>query len=277
MSSVPSQTFSLKQMIANVFILLASCLCIIYMGLAVYAAIRADTLIFPAPPSSYQDDASIIKLESSDGERISAYYLQAEKSDRLLIYSHGNGEDIGSARPFLELFQRAGISVLAYDYPGYGTSTGTPSERGSYAAIEATYQYATEKLGYTDARITLYGRSLGSGPSAWLAEQKPVAGVIFDGAFASTFRVMTNIRLLPWDKFDNYARLPNIKSPVLVIHGTEDQTVPFSHAIKNWEVIQSPKHKLFVQGARHGDVIERAGHEYWDTVIAFIKGDLQYK
>lgn len=262
-------------MIVNVSILLVSSLCIAYAGLNAYAAIRADDLIFPAPPSSYQDDESILKLQAGDGERISAYHLKAEGAERLLIYSHGNGEDIGTARPFLEVFKRQGISVLAYDYPGYGTSTGKPSERGCYAAIEATYLYATETLGYEPGQITLYGRSLGSGPSSWLAQKEPVSGLIFDGAFTSTFRVLTNIKMLPWDKFDNYARWPKIKCAVLLIHGTEDRTVPFSHALKNWDAIRSPKYKLFVQGAHHGNVIDMAGRDYWDTVLPFTKGDLQ--
>jgi pimeloyl-ACP methyl ester carboxylesterase len=262
-------------MIANVSILLIFSLCLTYAGLNAYAVIRADDLIFPAPPSSYQDDEDIIKLKASDGETISAYHLKATNSDRLLIYSHGNGEDIGNARPFLELFRKLGISVLAYDYPGYGTSSGQPSENGCYAAIEAAYKYATETLGYQPGQITLYGRSLGSGPSSWLAEREPVSGLIFDGAFTSTFRVMTGIKLLPWDKFDNYARLPNINSPILIIHGTHDRTVPFSHAVKNWEAIKGSKYKLFVDGASHGNLIEVAGAEYWNSVTPFIKGDLQ--
>lgn len=229
-------------MIANASILLISSLCIVYIGLNAYAAIRAQDLIFPAPPSSYRDDASIVKLTARDGERISLYHLQAENSAKLLLYSHGNGEDIGTARLFLNNFHRLGISVIAYDYPGYGTSSGKPSEDGCYAAAEAAYQFATKTLGYAPENITLYGRSLGSGPSSWLAEQKPVSGLIYDGAFTSTFRVMTEVKLLPWDIFDNYAKLPNIKCPVLVIHGTIDHTVPFSHAQNNWKAIKGSKY-----------------------------------
>ena len=202
-------------MIANVSILLLCSLCIAYVGLNAYAAILADYLIFPTPASSYQDDATILKLQTSDGETISAYYLPAGGDKKLLIYSHGNGEDIGDVRPLLEQFTRHGVSALAYEYHGYGTSSGNPSEDGCYAAIEAAYAYATQTLGYRSDQITLYGRSLGSGPSSWLAEREAVAGLILDGAFTSTFRVLTHVKMLPWDKFDNYALLPQIQSPVL--------------------------------------------------------------
>ena len=262
-------------MIANVFILLVSGLCIAYAGLNFYAAICANNLIFPAPPSSYLDNDQTLKLKASDGESVSAYFLKADSCDRLLIYSHGNGEDIGQIRPLLQNFQQLGISVLAYDYPSYGTSTGQSSEFGCYAAIDVTYRYATETLGYSPQKIILYGRSLGSGPSTWLAEHELVAGLILDGAFTSTFRVMTGIKLLAWDKFDNYARLPNIKCPILMIHGTEDRVVPFTHAQKNWKRIKSAKHKLFVQGAGHGDLIENASDDYWNIVRPFILGELQ--
>ncbi len=262
-------------MIGNVSILLVSSLCIAYAGLNFYAAICANKMIFSAPPSSYQDDDQILKLKASDGNSITAYFLKNDSSDRLLIYSHGNGEDIGQIRPLLEHFQQLGTSILAYDYPNYGTSTGLASESGTYAAIEATFKCATESLGYTPEKITLYGRSLGSGPSTWLAEHKGVSGLILDGAFTSTFRVMTGLKLLPWDKFDNYSRLPDIKCPILIIHGTDDRVVPFTHAQKNWGRIEGIKQKLFVQGAGHGDLIETAGDNYWSIVLPFIQGELQ--
>jgi fermentation-respiration switch protein FrsA (DUF1100 family) len=262
-------------MITNVCILVFSSLCIAYAGLNVYAAIRADHIIFPAPPSSYQDDEQILKLKVRDDTSISAYFLKAKKSDRLLIYSHGNGEDIGQIHPLLKDFQHLGTSVLVYDYPGYGTSRGQASESGTYLAIEAVFKYATETLGYSHNKITVYGRSLGSGPSTWLAQREAIAGLILDGGFTSCFRVVTGIKLLLWDKFDNYARLPDIKCPILIIHGTEDRVVPFRHAQKNWNRIEGAKYKLFVQGAGHGDLIETAGDNYWNIVRPFILGELQ--
>lgn len=262
-------------MIGNFSILLLYSLCIAYAGLNIYAMICANKMIFPAPPSSYQDDSQILKLQASDGKSISAYLLKNDNSNNLLIYSHGNNEDVGQIRPILEHFQQLGISILTYDYPAYGTSTGRASESGTYAAIEATFNYATESLGYPPERIILYGRSLGSGPSTWLAEQKGVAGLILEGAFTSTFRVMTGIKILLWDKFDNYARMPNIKCPILMIHGTDDRVVPITHAQKNWRQIKGNKQKLFVQGAGHGDLIEIAGDDYWNIVLSFIHGKQQ--
>lgn len=261
-----------KQMITNISLLLLVALGLAYLSGVVYAASVADRMIFPNVPVSYTDGPETIKLKASDGAGITATYLEAPGSQRLLIYSHGNGVDIGMVRDYLKVFQAAGISVLAYDYPGYGTSTGQASEAGVYAAADATYLYATQTLNFVPAQITLYGRSLGSGPSCWLAERYPVDRLILDGAFSSAYRVMTRIKILPWDKFDNLARLrSSITCPTLVIHGILDSTVPFSHAEQIWVALQGEKQKLWVEGAGHNNLRQVAGATYWDTVLPFIK------
>ena len=244
---------------------------LVFLGILTCSASLVNRLIFPKPPVSYEDGPDSLKLKTGKGAEITALYLEAPDSEHLLIYSHGNGEDIGMIRDFLKNFQAKGISVLVYDYPGYGTSSHKPSEKGVYAAADAVYKYATETLNFVPEQIVLYGYSLGSGPSCWLAERYPVDRMILDGAFTSTFRVVSRIKLLPWDKFDNFARLPDIKCPILLIHGTDDQVVSFRHAQKNWKALRGEKYKLWVEGAGHTNLPEVAGSLYWDTVLAFIK------
>ncbi len=260
-----------KQMLSNVSLLLLVALGIIYLSGVIYAASVADRMIFPHVPTSYEDGPDTFKLKASDGADITATYLEAPAATRLLLYCHGNGVDIGMIRDFLEIFQTAGISVLAYDYPGYGTSSGEASESGVYAAADAAYTYATQTLNFAPEQITLYGCSLGSGPACWLAERYPIDRLIMDGAFSSTFRVMTRIKILPWDKFDNLSRLRSINCPTLIIHGVLDETVPFNHAKQNWTALRGEKQKLWVEGAGHNNLIEVSGPIYWDTVLPFIK------
>ena len=250
---------------------LLSVLAIVYLALLVFAIFASNSMIFPIPPASYHDEANTLKLKTNTGAQITTVYLEAPDSEQILLYSHGNGEDIGRILDFLKDFQRRGISVLVYDYPGYGTSSQKPSEPGVYAAVEAVYKFATQTLNFKPEQIVLYGYSLGSGPSCWLAERYPVNRVILEGAFTSTFRVISRVKLLPIDKFDNLYRLKNIDCPILLIHGTEDQIVPFWHAQKNWKVLRGEKQKLWVQNAGHVNVPEVAGSLYWDTVTSFIK------
>ncbi len=245
-------------------------LCLSYLGLCAYAYVMANKRIFPETPASYSDGPHIIKLDSADGERISAYFLDVPESKTVLLYCHGNAEDLGHIREFMEAFQRAGISVFAYNYPGYGTSTGKPTESGCYAASDAAYAYITETLGYAPSQICLYGRSLGGGPACWLAQRYPVGSMILDSTFTSTFRVMTRRKLLPWDKFDNIAKLKDIQCPILFIHGTQDQTIPFSHGQRNYEAYQGSKVSCWIEGAGHSDLYEIAGDHYQDSVLQFI-------
>ena len=250
---------------------LISLVCFLYLGAMVFAAIFANDIIFPKVPPSYRDGPDTFKLKTSEGASITSMYLEAPGSNRLLLYSHGNGEDIGMVYQSLERFQEEGISVLLYDYPGYGTSSHKPTETGVYAAAEAVYTYATQTLNFTPEQIVLYGYSLGSGPSCWLAEQYPIRRLILEGAFSSAFRVLSGVKLLPWDRFDNLSRFSTIDCPILMIHGTRDRIVPFSHAKRNWKFLSGDKQKLWVEGAGHLDLQEVAGPIYWETVIPFIK------
>lgn len=246
-------------------------LAIAYFGLMLFALLRADALIFPDVPATYRMNPEIKMLTADDGEQIAADDLCVENADVLLIYCHGNGEDIGDARWLMEQYQDKGVAALAFDYPGYGLSSGKPSEAGCYAAALAAYRYATDELGYAPSQISLYGRSLGGGPACWLAAREPVGSVILEGTFMSTFRVMTERKLLLWDVFDNYAQLPKIESPILFIHGTEDRTVPFSHARKNYARFEGEKAHFWVEGAGHNNLIDTAGDRYWTTVLNFLE------
>ena len=133
----------------------------IYTCFALYVYFRADSMIFLPQLASYQDDGSILKLPVSQDETISALYLPNPKSTYILLYIHGNAEDLGDIRPQLERFHRWGYSVFAYDYRGYGTSDGKPSEKRAYQDAETAYQYLTEQLKIPGDRIIVYGRSVG--------------------------------------------------------------------------------------------------------------------
>jgi fermentation-respiration switch protein FrsA (DUF1100 family) len=240
----------------------------IYLGLCLFALLFAKRMIFPAPQASYQNDEGIIRLPLRSGKEISALYLPNPEATHTILYSHGNAEDLGTIRPTLLELHRLGFAVMAYDYPGYGTSDGTPSETGSYEAAAATYTYLVTLLNTNPDQIILFGRSLGSGPSFELAGRKPVAGLILDGAFASTFRVMTRIKLLPWDIFDNLSKAPRVSCPTLIMHGKQDRTVPFSHALALQSALTSAEvSTLFLDDAGHNNLIETAGPRYWQSIL----------
>ena len=188
-----------------------------------------------------------------------------------ILYSHGNAEDLGFIRPTLEILQQAGLSVFAYDYPGYGTSEGQPTERSVYQAIDAAYTYLTDTLHVPTDHIIVYGRSVGGGPSTYLTARKAIAGLILESTFTSAFRTVVPFPILPFDKFPNAQHLKQFQGPVLVMHGTNDKTIAFSHGETLFDIAVGAKQFLAVEGAGHNDVVWVAGDRYPKAIQAFVQ------
>ena len=241
----------------------------LYVGLVILAWFVPDKLIFQPQTSSYLDDSDVIKLKTSGGESISARYYPNPKAEYTILFSHGNAEDIGDIEPLTLYLRDAGFAVLAYDYRGYGTSAGAPSEEKSYEDIDAAYRYLTEELRILPGKIILHGRSLGGGPSTDLAARRPVGGLILESTFTTAFRTVTRYPLVPFDKFRNIDKLNVIKCPVLVIHGREDRTIAFHHGEALFDSAPGMKYSLGVDNAGHNDLAEVAGEYYLNAIRDF--------
>jgi fermentation-respiration switch protein FrsA (DUF1100 family) len=241
----------------------------IYSSIALLAWLLADRMIFLPPAAQYQDDAGILKLRTATGERISAIHLPNPGADYTILYSHGNAEDLGVIRPLLPALRDLGFAVLAYDYRGYGTSEGRPSERASYQDIDAAYEYLTLQRGLPAERILLYGRSVGAGPAVDLAARRPVGGLVLESPFTAAFRVLTRVPLLPFDKFRNLAKLPRVGCPVLVMHGLADDVIPADHGRRLFAAARDPKQALWVPGAGHNDFMWVAGERWAQALREF--------
>ena len=241
----------------------------VYIGLAVVTWLVADKLIFQPQTASYVDGPDVIKLETADGETISARYYPAPGAEHTILFSHGNAEDIGHVEPFSLDLRNGGFAVLTYDYRGYGTSGGVPSEENLYEDIDAAYRYLTEELRVPPEKIIVHGRSLGGGPSADLAARRPVGGLILESTFTTAFRTLTRYRLVPFDKFRNVAKLTMSKCPVLIIHGREDQTIGFHHGEALFDSAPGLKYFLWVDNAGHNDLVDVAGESYLKAIRDF--------
>ena len=222
----------------------------------------SDSLIFQPHSSSYQDNPGILKLTTRNGKKISAVYLPNPAAKFTLLVSHGNAEDLGDDRYWLEDLRRMGFSVLAYDYEGYGTSDGRPGEQAAYDDEDAAYEYLTSTIHVPPAKLIIFGRSLGSGPAVHLAARKNVAGLILQSPFVSAFRVLIRIPVLPYDKFPNSKDIQNVHCPVLIIHGDSDSVIAPWHGRKLYALANEPKRFVAVPGADHNDLDTVAGKTY---------------
>ena len=241
----------------------------IYACFCLYVFFFADGKIFLPQPSTYQDTREILKLITADRIQLSAVYLPNPASTYTILYTHGNAEDLGDIRPVLEKLRDIGFSVFAYDYRGYGTSQGTPSERNAYRDIDTAYDYLSQQLRVPTEKIIAYGRSVGGGSAVDLAARKPVAGLIMESAFTTAFRVLVPIPILPFDKFPNIGKIKKVKCPVLVMHGKADEVIPFQHGQKLFVAAREPKLSLWIDEAGHNDFIWAAGDRYTTTLREF--------
>ena len=241
----------------------------IYAFFAVYVYFRADSMIFVPQPSSYQDNQDILKIKTGDNKSISAIYLRNPQAKYTILYAHGNAEDLGYIKSRLEKIRDLGFSVFAYDYRGYGTSEGTPTEKAAYQDINTAYNYLTQTLKVPPQKIIVFGRSVGGGSAVDLASKKPVGGLIVESSFTSIFRVVVHVPLLPFDKFTNLAKIKKVKCPVLIIHGKTDEIIPFSHGEKLFAAVSSPKLSFWVEKASHNDLSFVAGEKYWEILKKF--------
>jgi len=244
-----------------------------YSALASFAYFASDRLIFQPPRATYRaDQLPITMIPGADGVSIATLYLPNPRAVVTLLYAHGNAEDLGSTAPVLEELQRSGFAVLAFDYRGYGASTGGPTTAsGATHDMETVYQHAVHSLGVQPSRLVLYGRSVGSGPATDLAARLPVGGLVLESAFTSAFVVMTRVSLLPFDRFPNLRHVRHVRCPVLVMHGTDDEVIPISHGRRLYEAAWNPKQALWVEGAHHNDLALVAGARYWSSLAEFAR------
>lgn len=249
--------------------MLVTFLAALYLVLFAYAFFYGEKAMFYPPPASYRDTPEVIKLATADGVRISARYFPNPAAKYTILFSHGNAEDIGHNQPFFEALRAAGFSVFAYDYRGYGTSEGAPSEQGVYRDEAAAYDYLVSQLKTPPERIIAHGRSVGAGAAIDLAARQPLAGLIIESGFTSAYRIVTRWPILPLDRFPNLRKMREVRCPVLVIHGADDEVIAYHHGVALYGAARGPKQLYRVPGARHNDLFDVAGEGYFTALRAF--------
>lgn len=233
---------------------------LVYVGFAALAWFLSDWLTYQPHPASYGPEG-VLRIPVGR-DTIAATWLPNPRARYTLLFSHGNAEDIGDNAAFFRELNRAGFSVFAYDFRGYGLSTGRPSERRIYRDEAAAYAYLTHTLGVPPERIIVHGRSLGGGPAVDLASREPVAGLVLESAFTSVLAVSPGVRIFPFDRFRNDRKMRRVRCPVLVMHGTADEVIPFAQGQRLLSLAPRGSRHVWVEGAGHNDLTLVAGARY---------------
>lgn len=173
----------------------------------------------------------VIHLDVPDA-RIEAFFLpaSAREPQPVMIFAHGNGEVIDHWTSAVESFRARGIGVLLVEYPGYGRSTGHPSEPAIRATMSAAYDRIAADPRVDKARIFGFGQSLGGGAICVLSRDRPLQALILQSTFTS-LRIFSDQYHAPAlflrDRFDNLAAVREFRKPILIIHGKQDRLIPW--------------------------------------------------
>lgn len=240
-----------------------------------------SSLLFQPPTPTYLHPSRHIWLNTEASGRIPAFFIERQHATVTILFSHGNAEDLGMIYDwFNDLSRVLRVNIMAYDYTGYGKSQGVPNEHSCYANIEAAYLYLITVRKLQPEQIVLYGRSLGSGPSCYLAaktaqEGRSVAGVILQSPLLSAYRVAFNFRFTCFgDKFPNIDYAPYIRCPVFIVHGTQDEVVPFWHGQELFLSLQQVwrSKPFWVEGAGHNNIeaLLRPTGAFVDKLLEFL-------
>lgn len=222
------------------------------------------------------DCIEVFMTHSSKGNRIACAFVRTCPTARYtILFSHGNAVDLGQMSSFyIGLSVRINCNIFSYDYSGYGISSGKPSERNMYADINAAWQALRTRYGINPENIILYGQSIGTVPTVDLASRFEVGAVILHSPLMSGMRVAFPLikRTCCLDVFTSIDKVPRITSPVLVIHGTEDEVIDFSHGLAIYERCPRTVAPLWVEGAGHNDI--ELYTQYLDRLKKLVETDL---
>ncbi|RZC77337.1 hypothetical protein C5167_001481 [Papaver somniferum] len=237
----------------------------------VTSSVAAKFAFFPPDPPTYDvfkdGEGKVVFSEVSADKNMESHLLDTKGGNKIVVsfwkhpiarftilYSHGNAADLGQMQElFIELRAHLRVNIMSYNYSGYGASSGKPSEFNTYYDIEAVYNCLKRNYGFKQEDIILYGQSVGSGPTLHLASRLPrIRAVILHSVILSGIRVLYPIKVTLWfDIFKNIDKIRHVNCPVLVIHGTSDDIVDWSHGKRLWELSKEKYDPLCIKGGGH--------------------------
>lgn len=247
----------------------------LFQGRMVFLANFPDRALSASPGDiglEYED----VSLTTSDNELLHGWYVPAADSRAVLLFFHGNAGNISHRLDSIKIFHELDLDVLIIDYRGYGESTGTASEQGTYLDAQAAWDYLVDIRGIPRNQVIVFGRSLGGAIGAWLSAHNSPSAVIIESSFSSgvdmarrlyPFLPARLITRLHYPVVDYAARL---NCPALVIHSRHDEIIPFDMGQAIFATIKQQKTILEIRGDHNnGFLISRV--EYVAALREFIR------
>lgn len=254
------------------------------LGIAMILGVEKFALYFPerkleATPRSeglaYED----IWFPASDGVRLHGWLIPAPGAEATLVWFHGNAGNISHrVNNIRYVHHLLGVNVFIFDYRGYGRSGGSLfalSEQATYRDAEGALAWVRGCPDLAGSRVVYFGRSLGAAVAVEMAQRHSPAGIILETAFTSLKDIARVV--YPYvplfflrTKYESARKLPGIRTPILVVHGDQDEVVPLEQARRLYAAANEPKTFYLIPGAHHNDTYV-VGDAYFDALARFLK------
>lgn len=258
-------------MITRLALGLASATVVLYLLVVAYVKVNESSLVFPretapdglpAPADSLRLPYRTVRFPTADSVVLTAWIVPAARADSSglwVLLCHGQTGNLATTtRPQYYAYLRSlGVNILAFDWRGFGSSGGHPSEAGLYRDATAAYAYLRDGHGISPKDIIIFGHSLGSAPAIELATRVPAAGLVVEGAPSSVraraqeLYPLLPLRLLPFPQFNSLDRIGRVKMPLLLLHARADKRIPVAHGRALFQAAAGPRRFVELAGEHH--------------------------
>jgi hypothetical protein len=237
-------------------------------------------VFFPDPvligtPADYGLKYEDVWFAAQDGVKLHGWWVPRPGAP-VLLWFHGNAGNISHRLENIKLLHDlVGVQVFIFDYREYGKSQGRISREGTYLDAAAAYRYVVDTRKVPPADIVLFGRSLGSALAVDLAVKVPCRSLIIESAFTNSAEMARLFApfLFDWRPrvpYDNLGKIAQVKVPMLLIHGTDDEIIPVEMGRRLFAQAQEPKELYIIPGSHHNDTYLVGGREYFQRLKRFI-------
>ena len=247
----------------SVYLLLALVLYLLQGRMVFLSDLPGRALI--ASPNDIGLDYEDVSLTTRDNEVLHGWYVPATNPAGVVLFLHGNAGNISHRLDSIKIFHELDLDVLIIDYRGYGQSSGSASEQGTYLDAQAAWDYLVDKRGIAPEKIVIFGRSLGAAVASWLAARTTPGAVILESSFSSGVDMAGRLypflptRLITRLKYPLKEYVKQISSPLLVVHSQQDEIIPFDMGESVFAAAPEPKEMLVLSGDHNGGFLLNRG------------------
>ena len=232
----------------------------------------------PSPAVTGLADVEGVQIQAADGVTLQAWFIPSgtKQPSPTAIVFNGNAGNKAYRGSLAEALRGLGLSVLLFDYRGFGDSDGSPTERGLYEDARAVQRYVAGRSDVRADRLVYFGESLGSAVAVRLAVEHAPAALILRSPFTSLEDVgrlhypILPVRWLLRDRFSSIDAIKSVRSPVLIVAGDRDRIVPLEQSRRLFERAGEPRDLVVVRGADHNDASLLDGRELMKAVQKFV-------